>query len=1579
MTVGRIAPSVAVVEIPVTVFDSESQPVTITATLVTPIARREIVLESATVASSPDGLASVLRWNAAAVLPAETLQVGLTLVLQPSDQSGRGPAVVSEPFTFGNDPPTITAAAVQTIAGVAGGECTIELSVSDTGQDGVRLASMLLERDNGAESIAIPLATPDFDDPSALRFVADGNVKRVAWSSFESARLSGESVRLTLVVRDELGAESRPFTTASFLLDNAPRVTIAVSGDARATQRMGLPFSVVDPSGARERVALTLDYEVAGVWYPASAASTGHSATTDLPGDAASGVFVWDLAADAAQVTKGLVPGPDGVAYTPALNLRATATNSRGMSRQVLLSGLAVGNDAPLATLVDVPALSQGLIPLAYRLQDSARDLASVELEFRLRDETAEGDWRRCALGGGTDTDLPTDQESPGRAGVFVWNSRVSLQADQTQAQGIGQQSLSEVALRIRACDRADGVTRSCGPWSLGSIGTLRNQTPPVLSQLRLLRQPNQGGAGPFAVSFRVDDFEGDDVDVRPELSFDFGVTWLPVRELPFAESEGFYDLPSGLSHSLLLDPSGLVATPVRAVRLRLLATDGYPEEAPLITSAETLFVEPLQDLGSTAAVFFASPTWTNMSQHAATGIAVAQLAGDSRPDLFIASQQAASGPPVGGYAVQRNDGAFAFTQTTQISPMGSPVVQHPATGDLDGDGFSDVALVRGPTLSGSGPFTVVPGGLSLVFSNGAGGLSEVKIRTGVDHAHGVLVVAPVDADTVLDLVTISGASVTINYGALPAPRANIFDTAVAVELGSGVQDVAVADVDGDGLQDLVACAGAELRVARGLGARSFGAPEVYSLSHAATHLMVADLDFDGRPDVLARGATRLSVLLTSTRALDGLLGMPVVSNAGRAIDDLALRDLNDDGLLDALVLSDTLVGVMLSSGVNGGFSLPLLTELGGGVIAMVVEDFDGDGRQDVIGIGPDNDGYARRVVLPGVAVAFPASGALSAPGVADGAIEPNGNMSADFDLDGKPDLVSSPVQSRPVSIAYARNAGAFSDGTYVREELPVSTLGWDRPAAADFDRDGVLELVTTGSRGLIVTRGRFGPGMDTPAFEDSVDLGFIAATEAGAYPSQAIVADLNDDGWPDLVASAFFGSGSHPGYVVVALNTATGQAPLFEPLVAYAAGQNGESIAVEDFDSDGILDVALASGATNQVAVLRGQGSDGVGTGTFAAPSYFAVGASPRLMAACDVNGDGAFDLVIASGSNLVFLRGQFVANVVSGSFAAPAVRAAGGTIFGLDCLDLNADGYADAAVSLETGGVNLFWGDPASTPPLRAVPNSVSIGSFARHVGAGDLNRDGITDVWTSTYFDPQLLLLYGQHTSASNPLSRIVSESAGAMPRVAAAGQALTPGRDRFGLAYVAHAAQRRASTHWASPPPSFETGCGHGPGKWVPLSGRYEVAGDKRLVRLRSAGDEGEHLLFASRLGPRLAGDGQRRAGLNAEGATLSEQRVLRVDLPMFSNAAALVASDRDKVRVFVRSPDWQRDPDDLLPRVTGATGARHVVRATPRWHEICADADGDLSTGSGARFDVMPGFVRVLSDRLGELQAFGLAP
>ena len=146
-------------------------------------------------------------------------------------------------------------------------------------------------------------------------------------------------------------------------------------------------------------------------------------------------------------------------------------------------------------------------------------------------------------------------------------------------------------------------------------------------------------------------------------------------------------------------------------------------------------------------------------------------------------------------------------------------------------------------------------------------------------------------------------------------------------------------------------------------------------------------------------------------------------------------------------------------------------------------------------------------------------------------------------------------------------------------------------------------------------------------------------------------------------------------------------QAPVsFVSRSDYGVGSNPSSVAVGDFNGDGVLDLAVANEGTppfyadGSISVLLG-----VGDGTFAAERRFGVGSGPHSVAVGDFNGDGKPDLAVANSGTSPNYPDSSISVLLGlgdGTFAPDRRFGVGSAPSSVAVGDLNDDGALDLAV---------------------------------------------------------------------------------------------------------------------------------------------------------------------------------------------------------------------------------------------------------------------------------------------------------
>ncbi|MGE5277423.1 MAG: FG-GAP-like repeat-containing protein [Acidobacteriota bacterium] len=707
---------------------------------------------------------------------------------------------------------------------------------------------------------------------------------------------------------------------------------------------------------------------------------------------------------------------------------------------------------------------------------------------------------------------------------------------------------------------------------------------------------------------------------------------------------------------------------------------------------------------------------------------------------------------------------------------------------------------------------------------------------------------ADVNGDGLVDLASTSSSGNQPAVAVFLSAGDGTFDSPVNRIVPNGYSTFVLGDFDGDGKPDLVAKQGQYLAFFKGNGNGTFQ-DEIdtnfpnYVYSRA---IYARDPDGDGKLDLLERldGATTLFYKGKG----NGAFFDPVIATPLALTDHFAIADLDADGKLDLVIPSGGSVGVLRGNG-DGTFGAPAYYVAGPSAGSVVAGDFDGDGKIDLA------------VTVTGHLAFLKGLGDASflASIEYDAGPSPGGAIAADFDGDSKLDVAvangdsfSTPASN--VSILYGDGAGSFSapvgyiapgssgllaadltgdgavdlarlsstccyfnsvtvlinDGNRSFETAGATGVGLvpNVLAAGDFDGDGRLDLAVAESDQSfpalrIVRGGRAG------VFEPG------AVLPAGDYPVALAAGDLNTDGKLDLVVTNYYDTDFQ---VFLGNGNGTFQVPISYPLAQPFAGNAG-ALAVRDFDGDGKLDVVAAasfgsnpanlqffhglgdgtfssSGSgqpleffpwTFAVSDLNGDGLPdliasqpagysnpnyvmvllGNGDGTFAPPVNLLAGTSPGSVAIGDFDEDGSPDLAVANGAsaNVSILFGNG-----DGTFAPAVQIGLASDPVSIVAFDFDGDGHLDfATANGQDGGVFVATGLGNGT--FRS-PVRYALGSYAYSLAAGDWDATGSTDLAVGLG-SVQIAVLFNTRLAVSAPSSLSVCGGAGATFEVAASG--------------------------------------------------------------------------------------------------------------------------------------------------------------------------------------------------------------
>jgi hypothetical protein len=282
-------------------------------------------------------------------------------------------------------------------------------------------------------------------------------------------------------------------------------------------------------------------------------------------------------------------------------------------------------------------------------------------------------------------------------------------------------------------------------------------------------------------------------------------------------------------------------------------------------------------------------------------------LTPDGDDPLYLASADLTGTGPLDVVSASFDDGTLTvfYNSTKAPGTFGAPVIlsspgaSQVAIGDMNNDGLQDLVsadfnvslFVQTAAGTFANPVSLYPGGANWV-------------AVGDLNNDGIADVALTDSVGVKVLLH-TGAASSLTYAAPVA----VFTQSVNPGI-TGANLIAIADVNGDGLNDLVITdpgpVGSPPTVnilLQNKGAPgTFLAPVSYTLSSTSTpqSIVVADVNGDGHPDIVIGGSSVVNVLLNDASAPGTFLAAAsyAVSNATQ----VAVADVNGDGLVDIVV-----------------------------------------------------------------------------------------------------------------------------------------------------------------------------------------------------------------------------------------------------------------------------------------------------------------------------------------------------------------------------------------------------------------------------------------------------------------------------------------------------------------------------------------------------------------------------------------------------------------------------------------------------------------------------------------------------
>ena len=347
--------------------------------------------------------------------------------------------------------------------------------------------------------------------------------------------------------------------------------------------------------------------------------------------------------------------------------------------------------------------------------------------------------------------------------------------------------------------------------------------------------------------------------------------------------------------------------------------------------------------------------------------VAMNDLDGDGKPDMIVANAG------TNNMSVFRNTSTSGLVNTgTFAAKVDIAVGFRPygiAVGDIDADGLPDLAVI-----------TYGTGSIS-VFRNKStvGNISfdaKVDFVIGVNANPYTIVMKDLDGDGKPDLCAYglsAVVSIFLNKASSGSITSASFASKLDINLGTGIVNIAISDIDGDGKPDFIGpnyttSAASICRNTSTIGNVSFATKVDFASGNQPLFVTIGDIDADGKPDVVVANSTLPNVSVLHNTSVSGTVNFDSKVNfsTGSVVNPvlpgqynwhlIALGDFDGDSKPDIAVINNntTNVSILRNTGSVGSitstsFATKVDFTTGNNPVSLAVGDIDGDHKSDLL------------------------------------------------------------------------------------------------------------------------------------------------------------------------------------------------------------------------------------------------------------------------------------------------------------------------------------------------------------------------------------------------------------------------------------------------------------------------------------------------------------------------------------------------------------------------------------------------------------------------------------------------------
>ena len=654
------------------------------------------------------------------------------------------------------------------------------------------------------------------------------------------------------------------------------------------------------------------------------------------------------------------------------------------------------------------------------------------------------------------------------------------------------------------------------------------------------------------------------------------------------------------------------------------------------------------------------------------------------------------------------NSGSYTFTSTTSSADAGGVNYTFQlAAADFNEDGKSDLAIVS-KNSSDHRLVIWISTGTSFTKSNfsipGPGDIYSISTEDFDNDGH---------ADVLVPNV---GQALTWYKG----NGLGGFSQQTSNNITGG-NSLIVTDFNNDSKKDVAIGHGEQIDIYLSSGATLV--KTTVNLGTSPIYLIATDINNDNSKDIVGSFSNNTVYIggLTNNGS-GGFSNLVVIPSSPYASPRLASADYNTDGLQDLAIATYDGRGPVIDSNTGGSYtSDPFSDERVNDVSNLAFADMDNDGTLELVCISG----------FPSLSILKRVNGSFQLVHKEILGNEPLRGLARDVDHDGNIDLVSASISNGAATIKRGHGDLTFENNTY----LLGTGYRVEYVETADFNSDGYDDLLfmeqylsgitkiqlsltnnlghyqtpfeISQASGITVTAGDFNKDGKQDFF---CSTGVFFGNGAGSfshlpmslgaldvYPYYARIANLNNDGAPDMVVGNTLNAWT-------LMNSGNGN---FAAPVKLNTTKRISRLDVGNYDTDNLTDIFTISD-NNTFSVFKNTGAGTFQENVFPVQQPLTI-SDVNVFTVADFNHDGRADLAIRVTRNSIPELAVYVQSQNNSFKLKTELLCESDGIQDIVSADINNDGGQDLILFSVSKGIEVFAGFFVSEPSIQAGPITV------------------------------------------------------------------------------------------------------------------------------------------------------------------------------------------------------------------------------------------------------------------------------